>query len=226
MTDAFADDLGSTGGPGRHGDAAGAGTHAGSAADASLLRPSQLRSYSTAWWGMAVMIMTEATVFVVLLSAYFFLRASSEVWPPGGIEAPELSLAIPFSIVLWASSIPIIWAESSIRNGHMARFKAGVAISFVMGLAFLGYTLYDFNGLDFTWTDNAYASSFYVIVGLHGLHVVVGLLMSVVVQLKAWMGRYDSGHHNSAEVYFLYWHFIDVVWIFVFPALFIGPHIR
>ncbi|HTO01449.1 MAG TPA: heme-copper oxidase subunit III [Microthrixaceae bacterium] len=196
------------------------------AADVSLVRPSQLRSYSTAWWGMAVMIMTEATVFVVLLSAYFFLRASSKVWPPAGIESPDLRLAIPFSIVLWASSIPLIWAESSIRNGNLSRFKAGVATSFVMGVAFLSYTIYDFSQLSFGWTENAYASAFYVIVGLHGLHVVVGLLMSVVVQLKAWLGRYDRGYHNSAEVYFLYWHFIDVVWIFVFPALFLGPHIK
>ena len=191
-----------------------------------LTRPATRRSYSTAWWGMAVLIMTEAMVFVILLAAYFFLRAASKEWPLGGIEVPDLKLAIPFSFVLWGSSLPIFWAEAGIRNGKVAVLKAGVLISFVMGLSFLAYTLYDFNALHYGWRDNAYGSIFYTIVGLHALHVFIGLGMNIVVQLKAWLGRYDHGRHASAEVFFLYWHFVDVVWLAVFPALFLSPHIK
>ncbi len=191
-----------------------------------VTRPSTRRSYSTAWWGMAILITTEAMVFVVLLAAYFFLRASSKAWPIGGIELPKVDLAWPFSFVLWASSVPIFWAEASIRNGKLAQFKTGVAISFVMGISFLAWTVYDFNDLHFGWRDNAYGSIFYTIVGLHALHVVIGLAMNAMVQVKAWTGRYRTGHHTSAEVFSLYWHFVDVVWLFVFPALFLSPHVR
>ncbi len=191
-----------------------------------ITTPSTRRSYSTAWWGMAILIITEAMVFVVLLAAYFFLRASSKQWPLGGIEVPKLELAIPFSFVLWGSSIPIFWAEAAIRNGRINQFKAGLLISFVMGLSFLGYTIYDFNDLHFGWRDNAYGSIFYTIVGLHALHVIVGLAMNLVVQTKAWTGRYRTGQHISAEVFSLYWHFVDAVWLFVFPALFLSVHWR
>ncbi len=191
-----------------------------------VTRPARRRSYPTAWWGMAMLIVTEAMVFVVLLAGYFFLRAASTEWPLADIEAPELELAIPMSFVLWGSSIPIFWAEASIRNGKQRPFKIGLLISFVMGLTFLLYTLYDFHELHFGWRDNAYGSIFYTIVGLHALHVFIGLGMNVVVQLKAWMGRYDKGRHASAEVFFLYWHFVDVVWLAVFPSLFISPHIH
>jgi heme/copper-type cytochrome/quinol oxidase subunit 3 len=191
-----------------------------------ITKPSTRRSYPTAWWGMAVLIMTEAMVFVILLAAYFFLRAASKEWPLAGIEAPKLELAIPFSFVLWGSSIPIFWAEAGIRKGNVGRLKAGVLLSFVMGAAFLAYTLYDFNDLHYGWRDNAYGSIYYTIVGLHALHVFIGLAINVVVQLKAWLGRYDRGHYASAEVFFLYWHFVDAVWLAVFPALFLSPHLR
>jgi heme/copper-type cytochrome/quinol oxidase subunit 3 len=191
-----------------------------------ITRPATRRTYSTAWWGMAVLIMTEAMVFLVLLAAYFFLRAASTEWPLAGIEAPKLELALPFSFVLWGSSLPIFWAEASIRNHKLRAFKIGVLISFVMGLSFLAYTLYDFDELTFGWRDNAYGSIYYTIVGLHALHVFIGLGMNLVVQLKGWLGRYDRGDHASAEVFFLYWHFVDAVWLAVFPALFLSPHIR
>ncbi len=191
---------------------------------AGVTRPGRRRSYPTAWWGMAMLIVTEAMVFDGLLGAYFFLRAASKEWPLDHIEAPELGLVVPMSFVLWGSSIPIFWAEAAIRNGKLKPFKIGLMVSFLMGLSFLAYTLYDFEELHFGWRDNAYASIFYTIVGLHALHVFIGLGMNVIVQIKAWLGRYDRGRHASAEVFFLYWHFVDVVWLAVFPSLFLSPH--
>ena len=184
------------------------------------------RSYSTAWWGMAIVITTEAMVFVVLLAAYFFLRASAKAWPLDGIEPPDLALALPASFLLWGSSLPIFLAEAAIKRGNVPAFRRCVAVSFLMGAAFLAATLVDFHGLHFGWRDNAYGSLFFTIVGLHAIHVFIGLAMSVVVQAKAWLGRYDRGAHASAEVFALYWHFVDGVWLVVFPALFISPHLR
>lgn len=195
-------------------------------AGAGLVRPSRRRSYSAAWWGMAGLIMTEGMIFVILVASYFFLRATSKEWPPAGVELPDLKLALPFSFVLWGSSIPIFWAEAALRNGRVDRFKVGAFISFVMGASFLAFTLHDFEALHFGWRDSAYGSIFYVTVGLHALHVFVGLVMSLVVQAKAWTGRFDRGRHTSAEVFSLYWHFVDAVWLLVFPSLFLLAHVR
>jgi heme/copper-type cytochrome/quinol oxidase subunit 3 len=192
----------------------------------TLTSPSTRRGYGTAWWGMSILILTEGMVFAILLASYFFLRAASRTWPLAGIELPELRLAIPFSAVLWGSSLPIFWAEAGLRRGDVTRLRIGLALSFVMGAAFLGYTLHDFQSLTFGWRDNAYGSIFYVIVGLHALHVVIGLAMNLVVQLKASLGRLSGGRHASVEVFALYWHFVDVVWVFVFASLIVGPHLR
>jgi heme/copper-type cytochrome/quinol oxidase subunit 3 len=188
--------------------------------------PTTKPTLPTAWWGMAVLIATESMVFVVLLSAYFFVRASTPHWPPAGIEHPELYLSVPFSFVLWGSSLPIFYAESAIRRGSQAGLRAGLLISAVMGIAFVGFTIKDFNDLSFGWRDNAYGSLFYVIVGLHALHVVIGLCMNVVVQVKAWQGKFRSDRHVTVDVFSLYWHFVDVVWIFVFLSLFLSESWR
>lgn len=181
---------------------------------------------STTWWGMALVISTEAMVFAVLLAAWFFLRASSETWPPAGTELPDLRLTLPFSVVLWASSIPVVLAEGALRRGRPRRFVAGMAVAWVLGAGFLAYTVKDFLDLHYGWRDSAYASGFYTIVGLHAIHVVIGLAMIAVVGAKALLGRYDRGAHRSAEAVALYWHFVDGVWLAVMPALFLATHLR
>ena len=188
--------------------------------------PARTPGRPVAWWGMVVTIMTEAMIFAALISSYFFLRAASKQWPLGGIELPELRDSTIFSVVLWGSSVPMLWAERGIRRGHLGALRAGLLLSFLMGAAFIVHTADDFQKLRFGWRDNAYGSIFYATVGLHAAHVVIGLLMSLVVQLKAWQGRFSSERHLTVEVYALYWHFVDAVWLFVFPAFILSPHIR
>ena len=192
----------------------------------TLVLPTAKRTYSTAFWGMVTLIATEMMVFVILLGSYFFLRASSPHWPPGGIPAPELRLSVPFSFVLWGSSIPVVYAEAAIRRDHQRGLRIGLLVSALMGLAFVGYTIVDFRDLHFGWRTNAYSSMFYTIVGLHALHVVIGLAMNGLVQIKAWQGKFTSHRHTTVEVFGLYWHFVDAVWILVFGSLFLSEALR
>lgn len=183
------------------------------------------RGYSTAWWGTLVLVTTEGMVFLALLSSYFFLRATARHWPLGGLPLPELPRTILFSVILIASSIPIVWMEVALRRGHMGQVKAMLLIAFVMGGAFLVNTIYDFRNMEFGWRVNAYSSLFHTIIGLHALHVLVGLLMSATVQVKVWMGKVTPERHTTPEVFALYWHFVDGVWVFVFASLILSPHL-
>jgi len=190
------------------------------------LTPVRGQGRSTPWWGVVALIMTEGTIFAGLIGSYFFLRASAKVWPPPGIEEPKLALSIIFSLVLWGSSIPMIVAERGIKRGHQGALRVGLFLAFLMGAAFLLFTVYDFNELHFGWRTNAYGSIYYTTVGLHALHVLIGLAMSAVVQLKARMGKFSAERHMTVQVYALYWHFVDAVWVFVFSAFILSPHIR
>ncbi|HEY4332981.1 MAG TPA: cytochrome c oxidase subunit 3 [Ilumatobacteraceae bacterium] len=178
------------------------------------------------YWGMVVLIATEASIFGALLSAYFFTRASSPTWPQGGIAPPELGRITFFTVVLLASSVPLFYAEAAIRRGRVGALRIGLAISFVLGVAFVVNQVIEFHDLGFSAKDNAYASLFVVITGLHGLHLIAGLLISVVVQLKAGLGWFDRGRHLTVTVFCLYWHFVDVVWIFVYASLYLSAHVR
>jgi heme/copper-type cytochrome/quinol oxidase subunit 3 len=186
---------------------------------------SRQRTYSTAWWGTAMVILTEGMIFLVLLAAYLYLRASAAHWPPPGVELPDAALALPFSLVLWGSSVPVLVAEERLRAGHVRAAANAAAVTTVLGLVFLGFTVHDFLELHFGWRDSAYGSAYYTIVGLHAAHVAVGILWSLLVQAKARLGRYDAEHHASAQAFFLYWHFVDAVWVAVYGIVIVGPHL-
>ncbi len=182
---------------------------------------------STAWWGMAVLIMTEATIFASLLSSYFFLQAANKEWPLGGIEAPELPKISLMTVVLLGSSAPMFWAEHGIRKGQVWRLKAGLIMVILMGTSFFAFlTLYEYPELTFGMRDNAYASIFYMTTSLHGAHVLIGLLMLGVVLIKTFQGKFTAERHVTVEVVGMYWHFVDAVWIFVFSSLYLSAHIK
>ena len=115
--------------------------------------PTKRKGYSTAWWGMVVLIATEATIFIGLLSAYFFTRATSPDWPQGGIEAPELPRILVFTVVLLASSLPLFWGEAAIRRGRVGRLRVALFLSFVLGLAFLANQALEYSDLKFDVHD-------------------------------------------------------------------------
>jgi heme/copper-type cytochrome/quinol oxidase subunit 3 len=175
---------------------------------------------------MMSLIATEAMIFAGLLGSYFFTQAASKQWPQGGIAPPELSRISVFTVVLLASSLPIIWAESGIRQGRVGRVRVGLVLSFLLGAAFLINQGLEYHDLPFGPRDNAYASLFWGITGLHGLHVLIGLLMNLLVQAKASLGRITEERHVTLTVFGMYWHFVDVVWIFVFSSLYLSPHIK
>ena len=172
------------------------------------------------------MIMTEAMLFLGLLASYFFVWASSPEWPQGGIEVPELGRISVFTVVLLASSIPIFVAEHANRRGRMTTARVALFVSFALGAVFLANQALEYGELDFGWRDNAYASLFYATTGLHGLHVLLGLLMNLVVQAKGYARRLAPHNDITVEVFSLYWHFVDAVWIFVFSSLYLAPHFR
>jgi heme/copper-type cytochrome/quinol oxidase subunit 3 len=181
------------------------------------------RGYDTGVWGIALVIATEFVLFGGLISSYFFLRATSPQWPPRGVSAPLLDWK-PwlFTVLLLTSSAPLFHAEAALRQGRTRAVRIDLAVSWFLGAAFLVWTVTDFVALDFRWTDNAYASVYWCTVGLHAIHVAFGLVISATVQARAAAGR---RLHTVLEVFCLYWHFVDVVWILVFTSLFLSPHL-
>ena len=149
----------------------------------------------------------------------------SPEWPQGGIEPPDVVRAGIFSVLLLGSSVPMVWAEHAAHQDRQRQLRVALAIAFVMSAAFLGNQVDEFRHLSFTPSDNAYASLFIVITGLHGLHVLGALVMSVMVQAKAWTGRVGPGRELTIRVFGIYWHFVDGVWVIVFSSLYVAAQL-
>jgi heme/copper-type cytochrome/quinol oxidase subunit 3 len=176
-------------------------------------------------WGMWMLIVTELMIFLALISSYFYVRAGAHPWPPTGIEKPDLSRISWFTVVLLGSSLPMWWAEAGIRRGRVGRLRLGLAVAWLMGLAFFVNQVFEYRALHFGVRSTVYGSLFYGITGLHGAHLIVGLLMNGIVQVKARMGKFSKEHHLTVEVVSLYWHFVDAVWVLVFSSLYLSPHL-
>jgi cytochrome c oxidase subunit 3 len=183
---------------------------------------------TTAWWGMVLLITTEAAFFAVLLASYFYLRFSSAgPWPPGGIEDPKLLKPLIMTGLLLTSSAPMAWADRQIREGRLGATTASVVMALVLGSAFLVMQGVEYAEKlrTFTLTTNVYGSLFYSITGFHGFHVFVGLLMMLFLLAGLARGRYGGRRHRRVQLVAFYWHFVDVVWIFILSSLYLSPHL-
>ncbi len=183
---------------------------------------------ATGFWGMVMLIFTEATLFGILLFSYFYLRFQIEpVWPPGGIEKPDLFLVSIMTPILLLSSAPMHWAHSGIRQGKLRRLRLGLFLTFVLGATFLALQGVEYVELlrQFTPRTNVYGSLFFTITGFHGVHVAVGLVMNLWLQWYARRGRFTAERHLAVENVALYWHFVDAVWILILASLYLSPHL-
>jgi heme/copper-type cytochrome/quinol oxidase subunit 3 len=198
-------------------------------------RPEHLPTYpvgasegrSPAWWGMVLLIFTEGTFFAILLLSYFYVRFETGVtWPPPPIHKPSLLLVSIMTPILLLSSFPAHVADMGIRAGNVRRLRLGIAMTMLQGATFLGLQGKEYidSLKEFRPQTNAYGSLFYTITGFHGLHVFVGILLLSWLLVYSFRGRWTEANHGAVQNVILYWHFVDVVWIFIFMSLYISPH--
>jgi heme/copper-type cytochrome/quinol oxidase subunit 3 len=188
----------------------------------------ELPARPTAWWAMLLVIATEATLFALLLASYFYLQARTPgAWPPDGIKEPTLLLPGIMTVLLFTSSIPMFYADRKIRRGDIARLRLGLVVTFVLGVAFLVVQAFEYREdlREFRVGTDAYGSSFYTITGLHGMHVVAGLLLIAWTLFRARRGIVSRRHHVGVEVTALYWHFVHLAWLVIFTSLYVVPHL-
>lgn len=178
------------------------------------------------YWGMWMLIFTEAVLFSILLTSYFFIRFRHTEWPPQGIGDPKLFLVLIMTPILLLSSVPMHWADLAIRKGRVGQLKAGLLLAFLMAAAFLSLqgVEYEETLREFTPRTDVYGSLFFAITGFHGIHVFVGLVMNAWLQVYAWRGMFTAERHLPVQVVTLYWHFVDVVWVFILVSLYLSPY--
>ena len=186
------------------------------------------RSASNGWWGMVLLVATEATLFAVLLASYFYIRfKTSGGWPPDGISDPKLLRAFVMTVLLAGSAVFMYAAETGIRRGSQRALVVGLGATFLLGLAFLGLQVWETVVIarEFTPKTDAYGSLVFTITGAHSAHLVVGLLLVIWIQARAWFGAYSPRRHLGVQMAAIYWYFVVAVQLAIFVSLYLTPRI-
>jgi cytochrome c oxidase subunit 3 len=173
--------------------------------------------------GMLLFIISEVMVFGAFFTAYFFIRI---VAVPGGwfpIDGKDLPVAVAGvnTAILVSSSLTLHWAETSLKNNNRFGFQAGMVTTFLLGLTFLFIQINEYVHIGFAPQDNAQATVFFSLTGLHGAHVTIGLVLLGMVTVRAFRGHFSPEHHQGVEVPGIYWHFVDVMWIIVYTTVYV-----
>lgn len=196
-------------------------------------------------WGMLLFLCTEVATFGAVFVYYFQIRIVS--WPPadlevisgpllagtvslGAVEIPIINeLVLANTLILIISSGTIHWAHVQLLDDNRRNFILGMIATLVLGIIFLAgqsYEYYEFiihYGFTLAAAEEAlYASAFYGLTGLHGLHVMMGAVLITIVLVRALYGQYSAERHTSVSTVSMYWHFVDVVWVFLVVVLYVG----
>jgi cytochrome c oxidase subunit 3 len=171
--------------------------------------------------GMLLFIASEVMLFGSFFTAYFFIRVvNGYPWPPPGYELPRFVAGVN-TVILVTSSFTMHWALQSVRRNNRAGLKAGLVLTFLMGLTFLLTQMIEYARVGFAPHDNAFTTVFFALTGLHGAHVFVGLSILLFATIRAFRGHFDSEHFHGVELPGIYWHFVDVMWIVVYMTVYI-----
>jgi cytochrome c oxidase subunit III len=175
-----------------------------------------VRAKPTGWWGMALFVATEATLFGTIFGTYFYLRFQDPAWPPRGVPEPEIVVPLVLALVLAATSVPIHGAVRSARAGRVSRARWLLVLAVVVQV---GYFAMQTSQIEddlarFTPQGSAYGSIYFTMLGAHQAHVVVGLLLELwlLAKLVRGLNRYRLVALRSTA---FYWHFVNVLALLV-----------
>ena len=174
------------------------------------------RSQPAGWWGMALVIATEFTLFASLIASYFYLRFQNSAWPPAGIEDPSVTLPAVFTGMLVATCVPVYGAVQAARAGRRWAAWGLIALALVVQATYLGLQIWlfvdDLNS--FSPTETAYGSIYFALLGIHHVHVAVGLLLDVWLLGVLAFGL-TSYRLLALRVIAMYWYFVAGVAVLV-----------
>ena len=181
-------------------------------------------------YGMALFICSEVMFFAAFFWAFFEASLYPKelpydlpggFWPPKGIEVFD-PWDVPFltTLILLTSGVTVTWAHHALREGNKDGLIKGLTLTIILGAMFTSLQAYEYIHAPFAFTDGIYGSTFYMATGFHGAHVIIGTTFLTVCWFRARADHFKPEHHFGFEAAAWYWHFVDVVWLFLFTCIY------
>jgi cytochrome c oxidase subunit 3 len=176
--------------------------------------------------GMVLFIISEVMFFFGFFWAYFHfslnpLDTLQGNWPPVSIESIyAYGLPLINTVILLSSGITLTWSHFSLFKNNKQESIIGLVLTIFLGVLFTKIQLMEFYLAKFTIADSAYGSVFYMLTGLHGFHVVIGTIFLIVALIRLSTNFFNITRFSGFELAIWYWHFVDIVWLFVFTGIY------
>jgi cytochrome c oxidase subunit 3 len=179
---------------------------------------------SGGWWGCLTLIVTEGSLFGYLIFSYLYLAAQTgQQWPPEGL--PKLGLGILNTGVLLSSSGFVWFCERCVRRRRLRWGVASMSVAIALGILFVGIQFREWLNHPYGLTAHLYSSLYFTITGFHMVHVAVGIVVLLLLLFWTAFGYFDEQRCVALTIGGLYWHFVDVVWLFIFTTLYLTPYL-
>ena len=189
-------------------------------------------------YGMILFIASEVMFFVAWFWAYFnsALYPAAHgfaTWPPHSITNPNVAdpitiatfdpwgLPLLNTLILLTSGTTVTWAHHAIQTGNQRGAVNGLGLTILLGMLFTCIQAYEYSLAEFPFAGNIYGAAFFMATGFHGFHVIVGTIFLIVCWFRARAGHFTPERHFGFEAAAWYWHFVDVVWLFLFAAIYV-----
>jgi heme/copper-type cytochrome/quinol oxidase subunit 3 len=176
------------------------------------------------YWGVGMLVASEAALFAYLLFAYYYTGATAQ---HGWVleSRPSLKLALPNTILLLASSLVAWIGERGILDRQRNKALLGFGLAFIMGSVFAVVQGYEWLSKPFSIGTSSYASLYFVTTGFHMAHVILGLGVLAALFLWTALDYFSPRRRLTISAGVIYWHFVDVVWLFVFSTYYLTPYL-
>nr|ACA62661.1 cytochrome oxidase subunit 3 [Calisoga longitarsis] len=176
--------------------------------------------------GMVLFIVSEVFFFVSFFWTFFHsslvpVMDLGGVWPPSGVESfNPFQIPLLNTIILLSSGVSVTWAHQCLLVGDTDALGRSLMMTWMLGIYFLMLQLFEYFSATFSISDSVFGSVFFVATGFHGLHVMIGTVFLIVVWVRAVSLHFSESHHFGFEASAWYWHFVDVVWLFLFSVVY------
>ena len=176
--------------------------------------------------GIILFIVSEALFFAAIFWAYFHSALSPTVelgsqWPPLGID-PINAFELPLlnTVILLSSGATITFAHHSLINKKRSGGLYGTMFTIILAIVFTLFQVIEYNVSSFTISDGVFGTCFYFGTGFHGLHVIIGTIFLIVALWRMFAYHLTDNHHLGFEAGILYWHFVDIIWLFLYVSIY------
>jgi cytochrome c oxidase subunit 3 len=175
-------------------------------------------------FGTLVLILSEIVIFGILFFFYFWSRAHTPDFVPDVIVHMDLTPIIVNTVILLSSGGTVHMAQVALKKGQIKPFRVWLAATILLGIAFLGGQVYEYQHLvheGLTPPGSVYGTAFYSLTGVHGLHVAAGIVVLAIIWGLSFTGFIRKERASGVEGAFIYWHFVDAIWILVFSFIYL-----